>query len=113
MMVADNERRKRKITITTSPMVNISVNWTSLTEARMVSVRSVRIWILIDAGIVTCNWGRMALMLSTTAMMFAPGCRCTFMMTAGVRFIHAACMVFSEPSMMSATSDMRIGAPLR
>ncbi len=52
-------------------------------------------------------------MRSTTAMMFAPGCRWMFTMTAGVRFIHAACMVFSEPSMMSATSDMRTGAPLR
>ncbi len=33
-------RRNRKITITTSPIVSISVNCTSATEARMVVVRS-------------------------------------------------------------------------
>src|SRR5207245_793918 len=41
--VADRLRRKRKITITTSPTVSISVNCTSRTEARIVVVRSVRI----------------------------------------------------------------------
>ena len=40
MMVADTLRRNRKMTITTSAMVSISVNFTSLTEARMETERS-------------------------------------------------------------------------
>ena len=42
MMVAASDRRKRKMTMTTSAMVRTSSNSTSLTEARMVLVRSVR-----------------------------------------------------------------------
>ena len=40
MIVAQTLRRNRKITITTSAMVSISVNSTSCTEALMVVVRS-------------------------------------------------------------------------
>ena len=40
MIVADRLRRNRKITITTSAIVSMSVNCTSLTEARIVVVRS-------------------------------------------------------------------------
>jgi hypothetical protein len=40
MMVAEMFRRKRKITITTSPSVNNMVNWTSWNDSRMVSERS-------------------------------------------------------------------------
>ena len=40
MMVAEMFRRKRKITITTSPMVSSSVNFTSLTDSRMETERS-------------------------------------------------------------------------
>ena len=38
--VAETLRRKRKITMMTSAMVSIRVNFTSLTEARMVTERS-------------------------------------------------------------------------
>ena len=41
MTVADRLRRKMKITITTSATARKSSNWTSCTEARMVTVRSV------------------------------------------------------------------------
>ena len=41
MNVGQNRRRNRKITITTSPIDNMSVNCTSSTEARMVWVRSI------------------------------------------------------------------------
>jgi hypothetical protein len=41
MMVAGTLRRKRKITSTTRPIDSVSSNSTSLTEARMVTVRSV------------------------------------------------------------------------
>ena len=50
-MVAQTLRRKMKITITTSTMVSSSVNCTSLTEARMVCVRSLMISILMAGGI--------------------------------------------------------------
>jgi len=40
MMVARMVRRKMNTTITTRPTLNIRVNWTSCTEARMVPVRS-------------------------------------------------------------------------
>jgi hypothetical protein len=42
MTVAASVRRKRKITMTTSPITSISSNSTSWTEARIVVVRSVR-----------------------------------------------------------------------
>ncbi len=50
-------------------------------------------------------------MRSTTAMVFAPGCRWTFTITAGVVFIHAAWCTSSTPSTTSATSESRTGAP--
>ena len=50
MTVAQNLRRKTKITITTSTTASTSVNCTSRTEARMVSVRSVRMAILTEGG---------------------------------------------------------------
>ena len=51
MTVAQNLRRKTNITITTSTTVRISVNCTSRTEARMVSVWSVKIDTLTAGGI--------------------------------------------------------------
>ncbi len=50
-------------------------------------------------------------MRSTTLMMFAPGWRWMFTMTAGLPFIHAASLVFSTPSTTRATSPRRTGAP--
>ena len=50
MMVARTLRRNRKMTITTRPMVSISSNCTSSTEARMVVVRSVRMSTLNGGG---------------------------------------------------------------
>ena len=91
MTVAARLRRKRKITITTSATVSISSNSTSLTEARMVVVRSVRTRTCTEAGRLVCNCGSSFLMRSTTAMMLAPGWRWMLTMTAGWRSIHAAC----------------------
>src|ERR1041385_2066435 len=82
IMVADKFRRKRKITITTSATVSISSNCTSFTEARIVSVRSVRMLTFTLLPIAVCNWGRTFLMRSTTLIMLAPGWRCMFTMTA-------------------------------
>jgi len=50
-MVAQKLRRNMKITMTTSATVSISVNCTSLSEARMVWVRSETTFILTAAGI--------------------------------------------------------------
>src|SRR5450432_2857239 len=55
--VAQSVRRKRNITITTSPMVRSKVNCTSVTEARIVSVRSAKIETCTDGGIVPVNFG--------------------------------------------------------
>src|SRR5207245_9229576 len=93
--VAERLRRNRKITITTRPTVSINENSTSLTEARMVVVRSVSTWILMDCGMDAFNCGNSRVMLSTTLMMFAPGCRWMFTITDGVWFIHAAWRTFS------------------
>ena len=113
MMVAETLRRKRKITITTSAMVSISSNCTSLTEARMVVVRSVSTCTLIACGSEAFNCGSSCSMRSTTLMMLAPGWRWMFRITAGVVFIQAACWLFSAPSTTVATSEKRTGAPLR
>ena len=73
--VAHRLRRNRKITITTSAMVSISVNWTSSTEARMVWVRSVTMWTSMAGGIDAFRRGSAALMCSTVSMTLTPGCR--------------------------------------
>ena len=57
MMVAEILRRKRKITITTSAMVSMSVNFTSFTELRMETERSYKMFSLIPAGICCCICG--------------------------------------------------------
>src|SRR6266550_7489230 len=50
MTVAQNFRRKTKMTITTSATVSNSVNCTSVTDARMVSVRSPKMETVTDDG---------------------------------------------------------------
>ena len=57
MIVAQNFRRKTKITITTSPTVRSMVNCTSRTDARIVSVRSDRTDIFTEGGIAPVNFG--------------------------------------------------------
>jgi hypothetical protein len=113
MIVADRLRRNRNITSTTRTTVSISSCCTSRTEARMVTVRSVRIAMSTEDGSPALSCGISRLIRSTTAMMFAPGWRWMFTMTAGRSFIQAACLTFSAPSMTVATSPRRTGAPLR
>src|SRR5262245_41343107 len=74
MTVADRVRKKRKITITTSAMVNINSNWTSSTDARIVVVRSVKTETSIEEGSEALSCGSSFSMRSTTLMMLAPGC---------------------------------------
>ena len=113
MMVAYRLRRNRKITITTRAMVSINSNSTSATDALMSVVKSVRVVTSMPAGRLACSCGINYWMLLTTLMVLAPGCRCTLRITAGVWFIQAACLVFSTPSTMLATSCRKTGALLR
>ncbi len=71
--VAQKFRKNTKITITTSATVSTRVKRTSLTEARMVSVRSDRIETLMSFGMEACSCGSIALTRSTVAMTLAPG----------------------------------------
>ena len=89
MIVAANVRRNTKMTATTSATHSISSNSTSATEARTVVVRSVNTANLMMGGIVARSFGSSALMLSTTLMILAPGCRWMFTITAGTLFIQA------------------------
>ena len=111
MIVAGRLRRNRKITSTTSTTASISSNWTSSTEARTVMVRSVSVVTSTAAGIDAVSCGSIALTRSTTSMTFAPGWRWIFMTIAGVVSFHAASLLFSTPSITSATSVRWIGAP--
>ena len=74
MIVARRFRRNAKITSTTRTTVSPNSNSTSATEARIVTVRSVRFVICTDAGMDAFNCGSSFLIPSTTEMMLAPGC---------------------------------------
>ena len=75
MTVAATLRRKRKITITTSPVVSSSSNSTSFTDARIVVVRSLMTRTPIPSGSDASICGSSAWTASTTWMMFVPGWR--------------------------------------
>ncbi len=111
MMVPAAVRRKRKMTITTSAMARISSNCTSVTDARMVTVRSVSVATSTAAGREAVSCGSRRLTRSTTSMTFAPGWRWMLRITAGASFIQAARRTFSASSITSATSESRSGAP--
>ena len=111
MIVAGMLRRKTNVTSTTRPTANTSSCCTSDTEARMVSVRSLRTATVSVEGRLAVSCGSRALMRSTTSMTLAPGCRWTLTSTAGESLAHAPRRVFSAPSTTSATSERRSGAP--
>ena len=75
MTVAERLRRKRKMTRITRAIVSSRVNLTSVTDSRIVSVRSKRMFSSTEPG----NWlrkpGSSFLMLSTTSMVLVPGWR--------------------------------------
>ena len=113
MIVAHRLRRNRKITITTSATVSSSSNSTSFTDAWIAVVRSVSGVTVTPLGRFASSCGSSRLMLFTTVIVLPPGCRCTFKMIAGCLFIHAACVLFSTPSTILATSVSITGAPSR
>jgi hypothetical protein len=101
MSVARRLRRKTKMTITTRPMVSTSVNSTSSTDARTVSVRSARMSTSMPCGSDASSCGRSAFTRSATSMTLAPGWRCTLRMMARLSLAQPASCAFSTPSMTS------------
>ena len=81
MSVAQKLRRNSRITITTRQMVSTSVNSTSSTEARIVTVRSRMVSTLTAGGMRAVSCGSCALIWSTVSMTLAPGCLNTARMT--------------------------------
>ena len=76
MMVAEMLRRNRKMTMITRNSVSTSVNFTSLTEARIVMRAVVQnVQTSTEAGISAWKLGSSCLMLSTTSTVLVPGWR--------------------------------------
>ena len=113
MAVAERLRRKRKMTITTRHRLSRRVSFTSRTESRMDSERSIRISRLIAAGICARKVGSSALIASTTSTVLVPGWRCTASTTARVPLNQLATLSFSTPSTTCPTSARRTGEPSR
>ena len=113
MIVAQALRKNRKITITTSATVNNSVNSISLTDARIVVVRSNVGVNVTDGGIEARSSGINALIRSTVSIIFAPGCRPIPITTAGLPFANPEFLRSSIPSVTFAMSLSRTGAPFR
>ena len=97
--------------ITTSAIASISSNWVSVTDARMLVVRSESTFTLTDFGRLSISCGSMVRMLSAVSMMFAPGWRCTFITIACCLLAQAPSQLFSAPCSTVATSPRRTGAP--
>ena len=91
--------------------MSTSVNSTSSTLARTVSVRSLRIDTWMPWGRLASSWGRSAFTRSATAITFAPGWRWTLRMIARRSSAQPASCAFSTPSMGVATSTSRRGEP--
>ncbi len=113
MMVAHTLRRNRKITITTSAIDSASVNSTSATEARMVSVRSASTLTCTLGGIEASRRGSSALIWSTVVMTLAPGCLKISSCMPRRPFCQPASSRFRGPRMAWPMSRTRTGAPLR
>ncbi len=99
------------MTNTTRITASTNSNSTSATDALMVVVRSVRMATSTPAGMAACSEGNRTWILSTTSTTLAPGWRCTFMISAGVEFIHPPSLEFSAPDTNVATSRRRTAAP--
>ena len=110
--VARTLRRKRKTTRITSPIDMASVRSTSLTDARMVVVRSSMMVKSMAAGMEAFKEGMEARMRSTVSMILAPGCRKMINKIPGLPFTKPAARIFSTESTTSAKSESLTAAPL-
>ena len=113
MTVAQKLRRNTNITITTRAMDSISVNSTSSTEARMVSVRSMIVVTWMEGGMLDSSCGSFRLMVSTVLMTLEPGCLKISNCTPRLPFCQPASSRFCGPLIALPMSPMRTGAPLR
>src|SRR5512140_423245 len=111
--VAVTFRRKMKITRTTRMTVRTSVNFTSSTDSRIDSERSMRISMLTDGGRNERKLGRRSLTESTTLTVLVPGWRWTASVTDRAWLNHAAALSFWTLSITLPSSCRRTGAPLR
>ena len=113
IVVAFQLRRNRLTTSTTSSVATSSVTSTSLSEARIVVVRSVAICSLMSAGRSACNEGIWAFSASTTATILAPGWRLIRIGTACLPLTSPIVRTSSGPSTTAAMSLSRTTVLLR
>ena len=113
MMVAQNVRRKSSITPTTRPIVISRVSCTSSTDARIVCVRSLRMFTFTAGGIEAIRRGNCALMRFAVSMTFASGCLKMMRKTPRLPFAQAVLRTSSGPAIACPMSLTRNGAPLR
>ena len=113
MMVAEAERRNRKITRMTRQKAIASVSWTSATACRIEIERSISVAMRTDAGTWARNRGSRDCTASTTATVLASGCRWIASTTARSLLNQLATLSFSTLSMTCAISLSLTGAPLR
>ena len=102
-----------KITITTRPIVSTMVNSTSTTESRIDCERSDTRSTCTDGGTEASSRGIIALMLSTTSTVLAPGWRKTSRSSPRLPLNQAPLRGALVASMTLATSCSLTGAPLR
>ena len=84
MMVARTVRRKMSTTVMTSATLKMSVNCTSRTDARMLSVASWTTVSVAPVGIERCSFGSSFLMRWTVSITLAPGWRWMSTTMAGI-----------------------------
>src|SRR5262249_31343548 len=102
MMVAETERRNRKITRMTRMIAMTSVSCTLNTEARIETERSMSTCMRIDGGIDAWYWGKRARTESTTATVLASGWRWIASTMARSLLNQLAILSFSTLSMTRA-----------
>ena len=113
MIVADQLRRNRKMTPTTSTSVSSSVNVTSSTEALIVADRSYNVDTVTAGGISVCRRTSAALTLLATSTVFVPGCRWMASTIERDPLYQLAVLLFCTSSVMRPISERWTGAPLR
>ncbi len=86
MTVAQKLRRNSRMTSTTSTIVRPSVNSTSSSEARIVTVRSSSVVTSIAGGMFAVRRGSASLIRSTVSTTLAPGCLKTLSRTPRLLF---------------------------
>ena len=111
--VADQRRRNRKITSTTSAIASSSVNFTSRTECRIDAERSRNTDSVMPFGTDAWKVGSSALIESTTCTVLAPGWRWMARNNARCWLKYAVTWSSWTLSSTRPTSPRRTGAPLR